>query len=145
MERSRTSLISASKWLLDSVIFARQSSTFSGCPSFMRASSCLLYTSGLAHVEHLLDVTARHSALQLTDEARGALAGIGKLHLRQAQFLAALPNSLAQIFGIADFPSWVARLSLAKRYLRIRMHHLPISYYFSDKGYYSTKWEDFSV
>ena len=41
MERSRTSLISASKWLLDSVIFARQSSTFSGCPSFMRASSVM--------------------------------------------------------------------------------------------------------
>ena len=41
MERSSTSLMSASRWLLDSMIFARQSSTFSGCPSFMRASSVM--------------------------------------------------------------------------------------------------------
>lgn len=74
-----------------------------------------------------------------------ALAGIGKLHLRQAQFLAALPNSLAQIFGIAVFPRGLRGFSLAKRYLRIRMHNLPISYYFSNDGHYSTKWEDSSI
>lgn len=31
---------------------------------------------------------------------------------------------------------------MAKRYLRIRMHNLPISYYFSNAGHYSTKRED---